>query len=194
MASVAILAGGQARRFDGRDKSALVVDNRTIMDRLLAEAAVISDDVMVVAGTTAPAGVRHVADRWAGCGPLGGLEAALREAREPEVVVLACDMPFVSAALLQWLLEARGDCDAAVPATERGYHPLCAVYAGRCHAKIVEHLTRGDLKMMRLLQALRVRTVAESQLSRYGRPELLLANLNTPAAFDEITQLLSHKL
>jgi molybdenum cofactor guanylyltransferase len=194
MASVAILAGGQARRFDGRDKSALVVDNRTIMDRLLVEAAAISDDVIVVGGLTVPAGARHVADRWTGCGPLGGLEAALREAREPEVIVVACDMPFVSAALLQLLLEALGDHDAAVPATERGYHPLCAVYAGRCHAKIVEHLTRGDLKMMRLLHALRVRTVAESQLSRYGRPELLLANVNTPAAFDEINQLLSHKL
>jgi molybdopterin-guanine dinucleotide biosynthesis protein A len=194
MASVAILAGGQARRFDGRDKSALVVDNRTIMDRLLVEAAAISDDVTVVGGMTAPAGARHVADRWTGCGPLGGLEAALREAREPEVIVVACDMPLVSAALLQLLLEALGDHDAAVPATERGYHPLCAVYAGRCHAKIVEHLTRGDLKMMRLLHALRVRTVAESQVSRYGRPELLLANVNTPAAFDEINQLLSHKL
>jgi molybdopterin-guanine dinucleotide biosynthesis protein A len=194
MASVAILAGGQARRFDGRDKSALVVDNRTIMDRLLVEAAAISDDVTVVGGMTAPAGARHVADRWTGCGPLGGLEAALREAREPEVIVVACDMPLVTAALLQLLLEALGDHDAAVPATERGYHPLCAVYAGRCHAKIVEHLTRGDLKMMRLLHALRVRTVAESQLSRYGRPELLLANVNTPAAFDEINQLLSHKL
>jgi molybdopterin-guanine dinucleotide biosynthesis protein A len=37
MHSVAILAGGDARRFGGRDKSALVVDGRTILERQIAE-------------------------------------------------------------------------------------------------------------------------------------------------------------
>jgi molybdopterin-guanine dinucleotide biosynthesis protein A len=193
MASLAILAGGQARRFGGCDKSALVVGGRTIRERQLAEAALVSDDVMLI-GSGSAAGVRSLTDRWVNSGPLGGLETALREARDAAVVVLACDMPFVTAPLLEFLVAELGEFDAVVPATERGYHPLCAVYARRCHAKIVEHLTTGDLMLMRLLHALRVNSVAESQLSRFGRPEKLLANLNTPAALDEIDELLGHKL
>lgn len=193
MASFAILAGGRSRRFGGRDKSALIVEGRTIRERQLAEAALVSDDVLLIGGGTAP-GARSLSDRWVDSGPLGGLETALREARDPDVVVLACDMPFVTAPLVQYLVSELGDSDAVVPMTERGYHPLCAVYARRCHAKIVEHLTRGDLMLMRLLHTLRVRSVAESQLSHFGRPEKLLANLNTPAAFDEIDELLGHKL
>jgi molybdopterin-guanine dinucleotide biosynthesis protein A len=193
MASLAILAGGQARRFGGHDKSALVVGGRTIRERQLAEAALVSDDLMLVGGGTA-AGARSLTDRWVNSGPLGGLEVALHEARQTDVIVLACDMPFVTAPLLQCLVAELGDYDAVVPMTERGYHPLCAVYARRCHAKIVEHLTRGDLMLMRLLHALRVRSLSESQLSRFGRPEKLLANLNTPTALDEIDELLGHKL
>ena len=43
-------------------------------------------------------------DRVADRGPLGGLDAALAAARNRELVVLACDMPFVSARFLKHLL------------------------------------------------------------------------------------------
>ena len=46
--SAAILAGGQATRFGGRDKSALLVDGRTILDRQLAALAPLTDDLMIV--------------------------------------------------------------------------------------------------------------------------------------------------
>ena len=49
--------------------------------------------------------------------------------RGDPTIVVACDMPFVSAPLLGHLLRSLDDADAVVPRTERGYHPLCAVYA-----------------------------------------------------------------
>ena len=45
MLSVAILAGGDARRFGGRDKSALVVDGRTILERQIAELSTVTPDL-----------------------------------------------------------------------------------------------------------------------------------------------------
>ena len=50
MHSAAILAGGRASRFDGRDKGALVVDGRTIRDRQLAVLSRVADDVLTVGG------------------------------------------------------------------------------------------------------------------------------------------------
>ena len=55
MASAAILAGGRASRFGGRDKSALVVGGRSILDRQVEELAQVADDVMLVVGEEAPA-------------------------------------------------------------------------------------------------------------------------------------------
>jgi molybdopterin-guanine dinucleotide biosynthesis protein A len=198
MASVAILSGGRARRFGGRNKSALLVEGRTILDRQLDHAASCSDDIMVI-GPMAPdkphpRQPRYVADRWPGCGPLGGLEAALASARDAEVVVLACDMPFIEARLLDRLVTALGHADAVVPFTERGYHPLCAVYARHCHGVVLDSLARGDLKMMRLLERLHVRPLTRDEIEPIGPADRLLANMNTPAAFDELEALLGHKL
>ena len=131
MASAAILAGGRASRFGGRDKSALVVGGRSILDRQVEELAQVADDVMLVVGEEAPAprsDLRLVRDRVSGCGPLGGLDAALAAARHDALLLVACDMPFITARLLGHLLALTAEADAIVPRTERGYHPLCAAY------------------------------------------------------------------
>ena len=50
MPSAAILAGGTASRFGGRDKSALVVGGRTILERQLTELSRVTHDLMLVGG------------------------------------------------------------------------------------------------------------------------------------------------
>ena len=52
--TAAILAGGRARRFGGRDKSGLVVDGRSILERQLDELARVARDIVVVRGADAP--------------------------------------------------------------------------------------------------------------------------------------------
>src|SRR5690349_13843512 len=107
MHAAAILAGGRASRFGGRDKGALLVDGRPILDRQIAElAAVVGLDRVLVVGVAPRAGVRVVDDLVPGLGPLGGIHTALTLATEPKdaaadaVFVAACDMPFVTAPLV----------------------------------------------------------------------------------------------
>src|SRR5437016_6371717 len=115
MFSAAILAGGHARRFDGRDKSALVVDGGTILERQLAVLSAVAIDVRVI---------RREDDLVPGCGPLGGLHAALTGATSDVVLVVACDMPYITAPFAAYLLSLAADAEIVVPRTERGYHPL----------------------------------------------------------------------
>src|SRR5215204_553972 len=118
MVSAAILAGGRATRFGGRDKSALVVGGRSILDRQVEELAQVADDVMLVVGEEAPSprsDLRLVRDRVSGYGPLGGLDAALAAARHDALLVVACDMPFITARLLGHLLALTAEADAIVP-------------------------------------------------------------------------------
>src|SRR5262252_10584810 len=89
------------------------------------------EDVMLVGradGAPARRGIRLVADAVPGCGPLGGLHAALAAAKGEAVFVVACDMPYVSAAFVEYLFSLTTEGAIVVPQTDRGYHPLCAVY------------------------------------------------------------------
>jgi molybdopterin-guanine dinucleotide biosynthesis protein A len=198
MWSAAILAGGRATRFGGRDKGALIVDGTPIRARQLAAFAQIALDIMIVGGeppadeTAVP--VRTIADRVGGCGPLGGLHAALTEARGDASVVLACDMPFVSAALLGHLLALTSDTDAVVPRTDRGYHPLCAAYTRACLEPVARRLADGRLKLIGLLDDLRVRVVTTEEMRAFGDPEVLVANVNTPAEYRGLAALQRHEL
>jgi len=214
MLSAAILAGGRAVRFGGRDKSALVVDGRTIFDRQMAELSKIAGEILLVGGTLPELsrprpGVTPVPDLMAGCGPLGGLHAALRAARSHVVVVVACDMPYVSAPFLAYLASLTGGpgdrtepaqrseaCEftAVVPQTERGYHPLCAAYTRTAIEPIERRLAAGHLKMTDLLADIRLRVVTAHDIGRFGDPHQLLANVNTPAEHDSLEALHNHEL
>src|SRR5215211_755209 len=105
--SAAILAGGRARRLGGADKAALAIGGARIIDRQLAALSAVADDVRIVANDRdryAGLGVRVIPDALPGRGPLGGLHAALLDAAHDRVLVLACDLPFVTAALLERLV------------------------------------------------------------------------------------------
>ena len=194
LVSAAILAGGRATRFGGRDKSALIVGGRSVLDRQIAELSQLTDDIMLVGGRAAHPRVRVVADAVTGCGPLGGVHAALAEARESTVIVIACDMPNIAAPLLAYLAGLAGDADAVVPQTARGYHPLCAAYTRACIEPLARRLADGRLKMIDLLVDVRVRVVTSEELDRFGDHDRLFANLNTPAEYNRFEALQGHEL
>jgi molybdopterin-guanine dinucleotide biosynthesis protein A len=207
-ASAAILAGGQAMRFGGRDKSALLVDGRPILDRLIGALAPLTEDLVIVGGVAHPpvaarggddrAGnpptPRVIHDIVPGCGPLGGLHAALSAARGHRVLIVACDMPFLTSPFVAHLLSLAHGADIVVPQSERGYHPLCAVYTTACLAPAAARLADGRLKMRELLDEMRTRVVPLEDIRRFGDPDRLLANVNTPADYADLEALQGHKL
>src|SRR5207249_9990014 len=190
-----VVRGGGARRFGGRDKSALIVGGRRILDRQVAELRQLTDDVFLVGGAPADgeAGLRTVPDRVSDCGPLGGLDAALAASRDDRLVLVACDMPFVTAPFLARLLALTRDADVVVPRTERGYHPLCAAYTRACQPAVTRRLAERRLKMLELLEDLKVHVVEQEDLARFGG-ERVLANLNTPDELHDLEALLGHEL
>jgi molybdenum cofactor guanylyltransferase len=195
VASAAILTGGQARRFGGRDKSTLPVAGRRILDWQLDELRQLTDDILLVGGRPPDdlEGLRRLTDRVPDSGPLGGLDAALAAARDDRVILVACDMPFIAAGFLASLLALSDSVDAVVPRTERGYHPLCAVYGRSCHPAVVRRLAERRLKMLELFEDLNVHVVGPEHVAMYGG-ERQLANVNTPDELDNLQALLGHEL
>jgi molybdopterin-guanine dinucleotide biosynthesis protein A len=183
--SAAILAGGRARRFGGADKASLPLGRARIIDRQLAALSVVADDIRIVAndrGRYAGLGVRVIPDVMPEAGPLGGIYTALLDASHERVLILACDLPFVTAALLERLAVESGtgqEVDAVVPRSARGLETLCALYMRRCAGAARVRIERGDLKVAGLLADLRVRELGPEALAPYDDGSLF-ENVNTP--------------
>jgi molybdopterin-guanine dinucleotide biosynthesis protein A len=181
--SAAVLAGGRATRLEGRVKAMLPVGGRPILTRLLDEIRHLDADVIVVARDAAPFAefdVRVVKDRPEAEGAMGGLYTALVTASTPHVLVVAGDLPFVTAGFLRHLVSLRDGADVVAPRDESGWHPLCACYDRRLAADLAGRLAAGRLKLIDALEEWHVRAVMPDELARFDPDGGLLMNVNTP--------------
>jgi molybdopterin-guanine dinucleotide biosynthesis protein A len=88
--------------------------------------------------------VRVINDEFEAKSPLLGIITGLRAARSKLVIVLSCDIPFVSKPVIRLLLERTLDSDAAIPRSREGHlEPLQAVYRKKAMLRAAEHALRG---------------------------------------------------
>jgi molybdopterin-guanine dinucleotide biosynthesis protein A len=172
-----VLAGGESRRL-GRDKAAIRIAGKTLVERAAETLGRVFDEVVIVSSREpTTAAWPHVPDRRTGLGPLAGLEAALLCARErgyDGAFVLACDMPLVDEPTVRAVIAALGDGSAAAPSArgDTDVEPLCAAYGVDCLPALVRALEQRRLAAHELFAAVRGRTVA--------LPDGLFLNVNTP--------------
>jgi molybdopterin-guanine dinucleotide biosynthesis protein A len=181
--SAAILAGGHARRLGGRDKSALPIGDATILARQITALRAITPHILIVGGDPSRGqgpDVPVVADRMAAGGALGGLYTALIEAPTEQVLVIACDMPFLTAPFLARLAAVGAAAEAAIPRDARGPHPLCASYWRAVAPRLKTRLDAGQLRVIEAVTALNVRYLDPDELAPFDPDGRLLLNVNTP--------------
>jgi molybdopterin-guanine dinucleotide biosynthesis protein A len=185
----AILAGGRARRLHGRNTATLRICGARIVDRQLAALRTVTAEQMIIAHDAVGFGdldVAVVPDRIQGAGPLGGVFTALVAARCSRVVVLACDLPFVDAPFLRYLVECAPDADVVVPRTAEGLHPLCAVYSKRLAGVIGERLAAKRLAVHEIFPDVNAHFVDPSVVRGFDPEGWLLTNVNTQAEYEAV--------
>lgn len=177
----AVLAGGEGRRFGG-PKAGALVGGLSLLERAVATLREVVADVVVVSSRPVPEiGVPVIPDRVAGAGPLGGLDAALRAARDrgyEGVLLVACDLPLLSGVVLGRVAEALGDHPAAAPERPTGgIEPLCAAYRVSLLPTVEARLAQEDRSLHALFREARGRAVPAT---RIDAPESTFLNVNTP--------------
>lgn len=186
--AAAVLCGGAARRM-GRAKATLMLDGATLLDRALERLRPIATHLLIASGDAdlRRPGCMTVHDSRAGCGPLGGIVAALGASPAQRCAIVAVDMPHIDAALLRSLAQRCENVDAVVPVSERRPEPLHAVYARAALPVLRRMLHSSDLSMAASLSALRVRYVDARSL---GAAAGFAVNLNRP---DDLRALLKSR-
>jgi molybdenum cofactor guanylyltransferase len=201
----AILAGGQSRRLGGLNKANLILGSpaaetpeglrgTTVLARQLARLARVVDRTIIIANNVDDfrgAGVAVIPDAEPGAAAIGALYTAVHSSDTDAVLVIACDMPFVSEALLRYLVDAGRTADIAIPRTVRGYEPLCATYSRRSAAAIKRLMEEGRFKLsdVALIPDLTIREIGSGELAAFGHEDVLFFNINTPDDYARAIEL-----
>jgi molybdopterin-guanine dinucleotide biosynthesis protein A len=162
----------------GRDKALLPYRGTTLVEHL---ARVVQEAAGAVALIGAPDHYRSLGypvypDKFPGCGPLGGIYTALSVSSTDWNLIVACDMPGISADVLRTLLgsaEQSGKSCVVATGPTGDPEPLCAVYHRSCLPVLARAIEEKRFKMRDLV----------AQLDRTLKPvdASALANVNTPA-------------
>ncbi len=174
-----LLAGGKSRRM-GSDKADLILtDGLSLRDQGLRLLKTVTqetylstsgDDQRTYHCDTVP-DLRHDA------GPLAGLEAAFAKAPEAAWLVTACDLPFLTASVLQYLREARDpdrEATCFISRFDGKPEPLCTIYEPSSARNLTRSLTEKVYCARRFLSSLQRRELDlpdKSALDNCNRPE-----------------------
>jgi molybdopterin-guanine dinucleotide biosynthesis protein A len=185
-----ILAGGKNLRM-GKNKAFLEVNGQRIIDRTANLLRGIFDEVILV--TNDPLdyldlNLRTVTDLFPERGSLGGIYTGLFHASCAHAFVAACDMPFLQAALVRYLIDLSPGFDIVIPRTDDGFQPLHAVYSQRCLPFIEDLLRRDILKIIDFFPKVKKREVPAEEIRRFDPGIRSFLNINTP---EDLTRIQS---
>ncbi|MFZ5856497.1 MAG: molybdenum cofactor guanylyltransferase [Chloroflexota bacterium] len=201
MFSLVIQAGGQSTRM-GEDKALKPFLGRPLIQYVIERLAPLADEILVTTNRPedyAFLGHRLVPDLVPGRGSLGGLYTAVASATSPIVAVVACDMPFASAPLLETatriMVKEKADVVIAREMSEdakgsRGYEPFHAVYRRETCVPAIQSAIEADKwKVIAWFPSVKIRELTPAEVSAADPSGRAFWNVNTPEEFAEAERL-----
>jgi molybdopterin-guanine dinucleotide biosynthesis protein A len=193
MLTIVIQAGGESRRM-GQDKALMAFLGLPLIQQVVNRLAPIADELIVT--TNHPDDYRFLGlplfpDLKPGRGALGGLYTALSSATCETVAVVACDMPFASASLIEAAssLLVQEEADVVIPDSGGGLEPMHAVYRRETCIPAIEAAIEADQwKLISWFPQVKVRILQPDEVKTYDPSGLAFWNLNTPEEFAEAEQ------
>ncbi len=180
----------------GRDKAFVNLGGKALIEHVIERSADLGQAETILI-TNKPAQHAHLGlpmygDILPDKGALGGIYSALVQSQSPDVLALACDMPFVNADLLRYLLDQiRADIDIVVPRVDGYPQGLHAIYKKTCITPIAKQLAADRLKIIRFYDQMRVRYLDETDYAAFDPQGRSFVNLNRPEELAEAEVLLS---
>ena len=183
-----ILAGGENKRFKGRNKARIKIDGSPIISSALAVLEGIFDDIIII--TNKPAELeeykkfRMAPDKYLKVGPLGGIHSALRTTCRDAVFITACDMPLLSDSLIVSMVNKfkHSDCEVLIPQIDEFNEPLHAIYSKSVYDRLdnyLSHTNKYAIKDFLTLTRVEYMVIPDSKNGKR-----VFTNINTPADLD----------
>lgn len=179
-----IMAGGKSSRM-GTDKGLMEFNGKHLVRIAIEKALPFCSGLKISTQNEEykQFGFPLLPDEFPELGPIGGIFTALKNTSTSTILVIACDMPLISAQTIQTLIENQKEYDCAVPRVKGKYEPLCAIYSKSMLRLIESSINEGDLAIYSVLKKANCCFVDfELEL-----PDFI--NINTPADLEKLKSL-----
>jgi molybdopterin-guanine dinucleotide biosynthesis protein A len=189
-----VQAGGKSTRMGGVPKALVELGGRRLIERVVGVVREVVDDVLIVTNT--PDLYRFldlpmVPDVFVDHGSLGGIYSGLAAAPGDAAFTVACDMPFLRAAVARLVVERAAEADVVIPRAGDQLQTMHAVYGKACLPAIEARLRAGRLKIVGFFDEVRVLEVPEAEVARHADPALVFMNLNTPEELERARSMIT---
>jgi molybdopterin-guanine dinucleotide biosynthesis protein A len=188
----------------GEDKALKPFLGRPLIQRVVDGLKPIADELIVTTNRPedyAFLGLRLFPDLKPGRGALGGLYTAIASASHPYVAVVACDMPFASAKLIESAVAIMNGekVDVVIPRVvaqeesgkrSEGYEPLHALYRRETCLPAIESAIEADQwKVIAWFPQVNVRVLTAEEIASADPDGLAFWNVNTPEEFAKAEEI-----
>ena len=180
-----ILGGGHSTRM-GEDKSKITYHGKSQVEYLyeLLENKTEKTYLSCRQEQTSSSKLNRIStieDRFLGFGPTGGILSAFQKHPNAAWLVVACDMPFVNAEVINDLIKGRNPYRLAscFYNEERKWpEPLCAIYEPKAALRLGQYLAMGNPCPRKVLMNSSIENLKPIS-------QTILGNVNTPEEFQE---------
>lgn len=184
--SAIILAGGKSTRMMS-DKGLIAFNDKPLIEHVIEKVNSITNNIIIISSNPAyiQFGYPCFEDIIKDKGPLSGIVTGLVNSTTQKNFVVACDMPFLSTAILQGLITNCAGVDAVIAEHKNMAEPLCAIYDKRCIPHFRLKLEQNQLKINLALEGLKTRVISFDKENCFTGNEF--SNINTLEELKNLT-------
>ena len=185
-----ILCGGKSCRF-GQDKGLCTLAGKPMIEYPLQALKSICDDIIISSNDPRydNIGYKVIKDDVKNIGPLGGIFSALQESKTQDNLIVSCDMPFVNAGLLNYIMENKNDHLVAAAFEGQFVEPLCSYYNKEVLPVIEQLIEEKQFKLRILLEKANYKKIIIDEKLNFYENHLFL-NINTRSEYERAEKIL----
>lgn len=196
MLTGAILAGGENRRFPTL-KGFLKIDGVTIIEKNIHLLKSFCNEIII--STNKPElycsiKLNMYGDIFPLQGPMSGIYSLLINAKYDNLLIIACDMPFVSSEVIALIIKKhlevfdREDYYATIPIFNNKLQPLCGIYNRKILPLLEDHLVKGKNSIYLFLKEINVNIINEYEIKKIDHYGQSFVNINTISDYEMIKE------
>ena len=175
----------------GENKAFIQIDGIPIIKRIHALFGGLFDEILIVTnqkGLYKALDAKIYKDIFTGAGVAGGLYTGLFFSSRPYSFCVAADMPFLSKAVIEYLISCMDDYDVIVPRTNDGLQPLHAIYSKNCVDALKRVIDEKKRRIIDIFPLVRTKVVDEVEFLSLDPNRKSFINVNTPEELDRVRQ------
>lgn len=202
--SAIVLSGGLSNRF-GRNKSLATLLDKPLITYVVDAVKPIVDETLVITDTEGSrkelskvlsSSVKILLDEYDLKSPVVGALTGFKYAEGKSSLLLACDIPMISAKVVSLLLKLSENYDAVIPRWPNGYiEPLQAVYnTEKGYTASLEAIAKEEFRMRDIIIRLgNVQYLSTNALSKLDPKLYTFLNVNTSQDLKKIENILKSR-